>query len=103
MSISNLKWMVLVLAAAGSPLLPCGIAPGVAEAAPAGRYRAGMRVRAKQTCTVQGYEVKKGVVLGVVAVRSDDKGKTVAVDLSFSGMTIGNVPTSIVDSLFAPA
>ena len=85
---------------------PIGTAPwveGSAFAAPGGRYTVGMRVRAKRDCSVQGFQVKKGVVLNVAAVKTDDKGKVGSVDLTISGMTINNIPTNVMDSLFAPA
>ena len=75
----------------------------VAHAAPGARYRVGMRVRAKRNCTVNGFQVKKGVVMNVAAVRSDDKARVVSVDLSFNGMNISDVPVRTMDSLFAPA
>ncbi len=95
--------MVLLTCVAAGPVFDVVAGPEVAEAAPAPRYRAGMRVRAKRTCTVQGFEVKKGVVLNVVSVQNDDKGRVSSLDLSFSGMTISAVPAQVVDSLFAPA
>lgn len=94
-------WVVVAFAV--GPALSVSTVTEGAEAAPGAQYRAGMRVRAKRTCTVQGYEVKKGVVLSVVSVQNDDKGKTLAVDLSFSGMTISNVPAQVVSSLFTAA
>ena len=94
-------WMVM--ASALCPAISLSTVTNEAEAAPGVQYRAGMRVRAKRTCTVQGYEVKKDVMLAVVSVQNDDKGKTVAVDLSFSGMTISNVPVQVVSSLFSAA
>jgi len=103
MSNRRAAWVLVVLASALAPSLVVTSVSDVADAAPGARYRVGSRVRAKRTCTVQGYEVKKGVVLAVVAVQADDKGKLLAVDLSFSGMTIGNVPVAVVDSLFTPA
>ncbi len=95
---------ILVLATTAlAPAFSVGTVAESAEAAPGARYRVGMRVRAKRTCTVQGFEVKKGVVLAVVAVQSDDKGKVLSVDLSVSGMTISNVPAQVVDASFSPA
>lgn len=79
------------------------VQPDVAHAAPAARYRAGMRVRAKRDCSVRGFQVKRGVVMNVTAVRSDDKGRVVSVDLAFSGMAIADVPAKTMDSLFGPA
>jgi len=92
-----------MMASALAPALAVSTVTESADAAPGARYRVGMRVRAKRTCTVQGFEVKKGVVLNVVAVQNDDKGKPTGLDLSFSGMTISNVPAQVVDSLFSPA
>lgn len=103
MSNRKAAWILAMAAACAVPTISICTLTSDAEAVPAARYRVGMKVRAKRTCTVQGYEVKKGVVLGVVAVQNDDKGKTLAVDLSFSGMTIANVPAQVVDSLFNPA
>ena len=103
MSSRRVALIWILLASALGPAVAVSTTAGVAEAAPGGQYRPGMRVRAKRTCTVQGYEVKKGVVLSVVAVQTGDKGKTVAVDLSFSGMAISNVPAAVVDGLFTPA
>lgn len=103
MSSRKAAWLLVVSASALAPALVVSTVSEVAEAAPGARYRVGMRVRAKRTCTVQGYEVKKGVVLAVVGVGNDDKGKVVSVDLSFSGMTIAGVPAQVVDSLFSPA
>ncbi len=96
-------WLLaLALGVVAPAALPIS-SPRVAWAAPAGRYRVGMKVRAKRACTVQGYQVKKGVVLSVVGVRSDDKGRVAGVDLAISGMTISDVPANVMDSLFAPA
>ena len=75
----------------------------VAWAAPAARYRAGMKVRAKRSCSVKGFQVKKGVVMSITAVRSDDKGRVASVDLAFSGMAIADVSVRTLDSLFGPA
>ncbi len=79
------------------------IAPGLADAAPAARYRVGARLRARQACTVQGYAIKKGVVLTVVAVNQNDEGKVGSLDLSFSGMTISGVDVATVQKYFGPA
>ncbi|MBK7583537.1 MAG: hypothetical protein IPI67_25515 [Myxococcales bacterium] len=96
-------WLFVTLVGAVAPALSVITVADDALAAPAARYRVGMRVKAKRTCTVQGYEVKKGVILSVAAVQSDDKGKVTTLDLNFSGMTIGNVPAQVVDSLFSAA
>lgn len=77
--------------------------PEVAWAAPAARYRPGMKVRAKRDCNVRGFQVKKGVVMNVTAVYSDDKGRAASADLAFSGMSIAAVPVQVLDSLFGPA
>lgn len=103
MSTRKAVWILVVMTSALGPALSLSAVSESADAAPGARYRVGMRVRAKRTCTVQGFEVKKGVVLAVVAVQSDDKGKVVSVDLSFSGMTISNVPAQVVDASFSPA
>lgn len=103
MSIRKLVWISILANAALAPALGASTFVEAAEAAPGARYRVGMRVRAKRTCTVQGFEVKKGVVLAVAAVQSDDKGKVLSVDLVVSGMTISNVPVQVVDASFSPA
>jgi hypothetical protein len=79
------------------------LAPGLAAAAPAARYRVGARLRAKQDCTVQGYAIKKGVVLTVVAVNQNEEGKVGSLDLSFSGMTISGVDVETVQKYFRHA
>ena len=79
------------------------LTPAPAAAAPAGGYHVGMRLRAKQSCTVKGYAIKKGVVLTVVAVHKNDQGKVNAIDLSFSGMTITAVDIETVNEKFSPA
>lgn len=66
-------------------------------------YRVGMRLRARQDCTIRGYAVKKGVVLDVVMVHRDDSGKERAVDLGFRGMTIRGVDVRTVATHFRRA
>jgi hypothetical protein len=66
-----------------------------AQAAPA-PYRVGTKLKAKRDCTLQGYAIKKGVVLTVSSVSDDGK----AVNLEFSGMTIHGVQRAQVSSLF---
>jgi len=92
----------LAVGVAATFLMPA-VTLDVAHAAPAARYRVGMKVRAKRNCSVNGFQVKKGVVMNVAAVRSDDKARVVSVDLSFNGMNISDVPVRTMDSLFAPA
>jgi hypothetical protein len=65
-------------------------------------YRVGQRLQARQACTIQGYAIKKDVILTVAAVHADDAGKVSAVDLTFSGMTIANVDVATVDKYFVP-
>jgi hypothetical protein len=96
-------WLVAMALAVPAFSLPAPGSQGHALATPSARYHVGMRVRAKRTCTVQGYQVKRGVVLNVAAVRTNDKGQISDVDLSISGMTISAVPTHVMDSLFTPA
>ena len=81
---------------------PVGIllSPSLANAAPVAHYRVGSRLRATQACTVQGYAIKKGVVLTVVAVNQDEEGKTASLNLSFSGMTISGVDLATVKKYF---
>jgi hypothetical protein len=95
-------WILAVALGAFASLPEAALHERPAIAAPA-QYRVGMKVRAKRDCSVQGFEVKKGVVLDVVAVRNDGKGKVEFVDLTVSGMGINNVPARIMDSLFSPA
>jgi hypothetical protein len=95
-------WILAVALGAVMSLPEAAIQEKPAIAAPA-QYRVGMKVRAKKNCSVQGFEVKKGVVLDVAAVRNDAKGKTEFVDLTVSGMGINNVPARVMDSLFSPA
>jgi hypothetical protein len=95
-------WILAVALGAVMSLPEAALQERPAIAAP-GQYRVGMKVRAKRNCSVQGFEVKKGVVLDVVAVRNDDKGKPDLVDLTVSGMSITNVPARVMDSLFSPA
>jgi hypothetical protein len=97
-------WLLAMAVAVPAWVAPItGVSTKSAFAAPAPRYRVGMRVRAKRNCTVQGYQVKRGVVLNVAAVRTNDKGQVSDVDLAISGMTISAVPTSVMDSLFTRA
>jgi hypothetical protein len=70
--------------------------PAEAIAAPGPGYRVGTRLKAKRDCTIQGYAIKKGVVLTIASVRDDGK----SVDLEFSGMTIREVSRSTIDSMF---
>ncbi len=65
-----------------------------------GAYRVGMHLRARHDCTIQGYAVKKGVVLHVVTVHRDDDGKEQALDLGFRGMTIRGVDVRMVATHF---
>lgn len=95
-------WIFAIALGAGMALPEAAVEERPAVAAP-GQYRVGMKVKAKRDCSVQGFEVKKGVVLNVAAVRADDKGKVDAVDLTVSGMSINNVPARVMDSLFSPA
>jgi hypothetical protein len=95
-------WILAVALGAVMTLPEAAVEVRPAMAAPV-QYRVGMKVRAKKNCSVQGFEVKKGVVLDVAAVRNDKKGKVEAVDLSVSGMSITNVPARVMDSLFSPA
>lgn len=95
------RWIsIAAMAIAGA--FPVLLAVSVAStpealAAPKGPgYRVGNRLKAKRDCTIQGYAIKKGVVLKVAAVSEDGK----AVDLEFSGMTISGVARSQVESLF---
>lgn len=74
-----------------------------ARAAHAGSYRVGMHLRALHDCTIQGYAVKKGVVLDVVVVHRDNGGKEVALDLGFRGMTIRGVDVHTIASHFRRA
>ena len=60
--------LALALPAMGSLVL---VDPSPAVAAPAA-YQVGMKLRAKQSCTVQGYAIKEGVVLTVAAVQTDE-------------------------------
>jgi hypothetical protein len=95
-------WILAVALGAVMTLPEAALEARPAMAAPV-QYRVGMKVKAKKNCSVQGFEVKKGVVLDVAAVRNDKKGKVEAVDLSVSGMSITNVPARVMDSLFSPA
>lgn len=70
--------------------------PTEAQAAPGPTYRVGTKLKAKRDCTLQGYAIKKGVVLTVASVNDDGS----AVDLEFSGMTISGVKNGQVASLF---
>jgi hypothetical protein len=70
--------------------------PTEARAAPGPTYRVGTKLNAKRDCTLQGFAIKKGVVLTVSSVSDDGK----AVDLEFSGMTISGVNNGQVASLF---
>lgn len=99
--LARMKNWFLCFALIGAPLAGVLLESAPVHAAPAPRYRVGMRVKAKRNCTVQGFEVKKGVVLSVASVATDDKGRVASVDLTMSGMTIGGVPAAVVDSLFA--
>ena len=103
MRIRRLAWSVAVALGLVLPTFPALTGARAAWAAPAPRYRVGMRVKAKRNCSVNGYEVKKGVVLAVAQVYANDKGQVSAVDLSMSGMTIAGVSAQVVDSLFSPA
>ncbi len=99
----NHKLLIFAVALGALSAMPeAAVQERPAIAAPA-RYRVGMRVKAKRTCSVQGFEVKKGVVLNVAAVRADDKGKVDTVNLTVSGMSITNVPARVMDSLFVQA
>lgn len=78
-------------------------APSAQAQGRAGAYRVGMRLRARHNCTIQGYAVKKGVVLDVVSVHRDDSGKELALDLGFRGMTIRGVDVHTVATHFRRA
>ena len=78
------------------------------EAAPAqtelvANYQVGMRLKAKNACTVKGFAIKQGVILTVTAVHTDGAGKPRALDLSFSGMTIADVDVETINKHFRPA
>jgi hypothetical protein len=103
MRIRSWAWSVAVALGLVLPTFPVLTGARVAFAAPAPRYRVGMRVKARRNCSVNGYQVKKGVVLNVAAVQTDDKGKVSTIDLSMSGMTISGVSAQVADSLFSPA
>lgn len=103
MGARSAAWLTAVAIGATSAFVVPMAQPDAAWAAPAGRYRPGMKVRAKRDCSVRGYQVKKGVVMSVTAVYSDDKGRAASADLAFSGMTISAVPVQVLDSLFAPS
>jgi hypothetical protein len=77
--------------------------PPTALAAPRPAYQVGMRLRAQQDCTVRGYAIKKGVVLSVAAVHTNDRGSVAALDLAFSGMTIAGVSVQTVRRYFSRA
>ena len=97
---------MLAMAALGSSsLLPAVVVlhPAPAVAQPAANFRVGMRLKAKRACTVNGYAIKKGVVLTIVAVHKNDQGKASAVDMSFSGMTISGVDVKTVNQNFSRA
>jgi hypothetical protein len=91
-SISALALATIVAA----PLAVTVGCPTEAAAAPAPSYPVGTRLKAKRDCTLQGFAIKKGVVLTVAAVNEDGK----SVDLQFSGMTISGVQRAQVASLF---
>jgi hypothetical protein len=99
----RIGWLILISFGALVPTLTAPPSVETAFAQAGGKYQVGMKVRAKRDCSVQGYQVKKGVVLNVAAVKTDDKGKVGAVDLTLSGMTISNVPAHVMDSLFSRA
>jgi hypothetical protein len=79
-----------------APLVVTVGAPTEAAAAPAPVYPVGARLKAKRDCSLQGFAIKKGVVLTVAAVSEDGK----SIDLQFSGMTISGVQKTQVASLF---
>ena len=86
------------------PAAPAAVVlhPGVAQAAP--NYHVGMRLRAKHECTVNGYAIKKGVVLTVASVSKGDDGKVRAADLDFKGgMTIRQVAVDDLKAHFTIA
>ena len=67
------------------------------------QYQVGMRLKAKNACTVKGYAIKQGVILTIAAVHVDDAGKPRALDLSFSEMIILDVEIATVNQHFRPA
>ncbi len=92
------RWVsiIMVALAVASPAGPISVlTASEAQAAPAA-YRVGTKLKAKRDCTLQGYAIKKGVVLTVSSVSDDGK----SVSLEFSGMTIRDVTQSQVSSLF---
>jgi len=101
--------IVIYSVALAFPLIGTGASAAAApevEPAPvelAAKYQVGMRLRAKNACTVKGYAIKRGVVLTVAAVHTDGAGKIRALDLTFSSMTIAEVDIEVVNTHFRPA
>jgi hypothetical protein len=99
MRVSTASVFVSILVVAPCAALVSTSTPAQA-AARGGAYRVGMQLRARDDCTIQGYAVKKGVVLAVLSVHRDDDGKEVALDLGFRGMTIRGVDVRTIASHF---